>query len=173
MHNFPEMTEHGVPYILLPLPSKTLLQRKTPCPQEKPKTKLCRTSVTGGQSCTHFACNTSLARMLLGQSECRTPGGRVFVAQRKQGLFGGLERGLRGGGTPLTGPFPPPGGHPTTESGKSASVCTPSTKQMFSPLPPPGGHPTMQNEQPVSVCTPFTKQMIFSPPARRAPNYAK
>jgi len=32
--------EGGVPHILLLLPSKTLLQRKTPCPQEKPKTKL-------------------------------------------------------------------------------------------------------------------------------------
>ena len=72
----------------------------------------------------------------LGRAGARPPGGRVFIAQRKQGLFGGLERGLRRGGTPLTGPFPPPGGHPTKQNEKPSSVCTTPTKQMiFSLLP--------------------------------------
>ena len=42
-----------------------------------------------------------------GRAGARPPGGRVFVAQRKQGLFGGLERGLRRGGTPLLRPLSP------------------------------------------------------------------
>ena len=98
---------------LLSLPSKTLLQRKNPLPSGKAQNKT-------SQNKRHWRS---------GRAGARPPGGRVFFAQRKQGLFGGLERGLRRGGTPLTGPFPPPGGQPTTHNEQPASVCTHSTKQ--------------------------------------------
>ena len=119
MYNFPEMTEQGVPYILLPLPSKTLLQRKQPLRSGKAQNKT-------SQNKRHWRS---------GRAGARPPGGRVFVAQHKQGLFGGLERGLRRGGTPLTGPFPPPGGQPTTQNEQPASARTTSSKQRIFSLP--------------------------------------
>ena len=132
----------GVPY---------RIQREKPRVQADPKTMMRRKTYSDRNDCECGALLNAEYKTLLsgkgqnknswnkrhwrsGRAGARPPGGPVFVAQRRQGLFGGLERGLRRGGTPLTGPFPPPGGQPTTQNEQPSSARTPSTKQMISSL---------------------------------------
>jgi|GEM_PF-4335999 hypothetical protein len=121
----------------------------------------------------------SLAVRACRSTTARRP--RFHCTTQAGGGLGVWKGDSEGAARPRTIPFPPPGGHTTTQNEHLASVCTSSTKQMLSslffPLPRPEGTQLRRMntlhqyaQAPPNKCSPLSSPLS---PARRAHNYAE